>query len=139
MPKGNNVIDLDAIIRAKQEAAAAEIPVITIRLFDRDWRIYADLNSYTALGFDGGDPSAMRQFIDNLVHEDEREEFQRVVSGQRGITPEILGDIVRGFVEAAAERPTKSPSASAGGASKRTSSPKSTAARRSTAASRSIR
>lgn len=139
MPKGNNIIDLDALIRDKQAAAAAETPVVTIRLFDRDWRLYADLNSYVALGFDSGDPSAMRTFIDNLVHEDERDEFKKVASEQRGITPEVLGEIVRGFVEAAADRPTKSPSASAATGSRTTSARKSTARRTSTAARRPTR
>ena len=106
--------DIDALIADDVAAAIKAQKWNKIKLFDQEWRITTEPNVFAALAGSYGDIEALVSMTKNIVHPDEREEFHKALLAQDAINAEVLMKILTGLVEAAAERPTKSPSASSG-------------------------
>lgn len=112
------VTDLDALLADDIAKAVKATKWNKITLFDREWRITTEPNVFAALAGSYGDIEALVSMIGNIVHPDEREDFHKALLSAEGITADVLMKLLNGLVEAAAERPTKSPSGSSGGSRK---------------------
>ena len=114
MPSKKDVTDIDALVAADIEKALKARKWNKIKLFDQEWRITTEPNVFAALAGSYGDIEALVSMVKNIVHPDEREEFHKELLERDGITADVLMKILTSLVEAAAERPTKSPSGSSG-------------------------
>ena len=114
----NKPFDLDALIADDLEKALKSQKWNKVKLFDQEWRITTEPNVFAALAGSYGDIEALVSMIKNIVHPDEREDFHKAILQHEGINAEVLMKILTGLVEAAAERPTKSPSGSSGTSTK---------------------
>jgi hypothetical protein len=112
MPTPNTPIDLDALLADDISTVVKNTKWNKIKLFDRTWRITTEPNVFASLAGSYGDVEALVSIITNLPHPDEREEFHKALLGADGINAEVLMKLLNYLIEAAAERPTKSPSAS---------------------------
>jgi len=130
------IIDLDADLFGVDDEPT---PTKQVKLFGREWTILCDLNSFSISALGSGDPSAIVNFLDGLIAEDQRVDFRLAISRVKNLTPEKLGKLINSLVEVVTERPTTPPSASLRGASKRVTAPKSRAASSSVRAVRSVR
>lgn len=104
--------NMDEYIQEQRDTALANIKYSKMTLFDRDWRLTSEPNVFVALAGSYGDIEAMTAMISNAVHPDERADFRKALMAADGINAEVLMKLLNGLVEAAAERPTKSPSGS---------------------------
>jgi hypothetical protein len=111
-------IDLDALIADDIAKAIKATKWNKVTLFGETWRITTEPNVFAALAGSYGDIEALVSMIKNIVHPDEREAFHKALLSSEGITADVLMKLLSGLVEAAAERPTKSPSASSGASTK---------------------
>jgi hypothetical protein len=114
MPAKKSVFDLDALIAPDVEAARKAQKWNKVKLFDREWRITTEPNVFAALAGSYGDVEALVSMVKNIVHPEEREDFHKELLMRDYINAEVLMKILTGLIEAAAERPTKSPSGSSG-------------------------
>jgi hypothetical protein len=112
MPTPNTPVDLDALLADDIAAVIKATKWNKIKLFDKTWRITTEPNVFASLAGSYGDVEALVSIIKNVVHPDEREEFHRTLLGADGINAEVLMKLLNHLVEAAAERPTTSPSGS---------------------------
>lgn len=117
-------IDLDAQI---PPASTEPAHTVQVKLFDRQWTIVCDANSYAITAMSAGDVDAYKDFIVNAVVEEQRAEMKDALLRQRGLTNERFVAIVNAMLEVVFERPTKSASASSRTPAKRASAPRSTA------------
>lgn len=111
-------LDLDALLADDIAAAVKSTKWNTITLFKRKWRITTEPNVFAALAGSYGDVEALVSMIINIVHPEERDDFHKALLSAEGINADVLMKLLNGLVEAAAERPTKSPSASSEGSAK---------------------
>ena len=81
-------------------------------LFGQPWKVVCDVNSYALTAMTTGDSVAITEFLGNIVIDEQRAEFRRALSAQRGLSSERLIDLVRHLVEVVTERPTTPPSGS---------------------------
>jgi len=105
-------VDLDALLADDIAAAIKAEKWNKITLFGETWRITTEPNVFAALAGSYGDVEALVSMIKGVVHPDEREDFTKALYTADGITADVLMKLLNGLIEAAAERPTKSPSAS---------------------------
>lgn len=110
-----SVTDLDALLADDIAKAVKATKFNMITLFGKKWRITTEPNVFAALAGSYGDVQALVSMIVNIVHPEEREEFHKALLSAQGINADVLMKLLNGLVEAAAERPTKSPSGSSGG------------------------
>lgn len=110
--------DLDALIKDDVAAALKAQKWNKVKLFDREWRITTEPNVFAALAGSYGDIEALVSMMKNMVHPDEQDDFHKALLDNPAINAEVLMKILTGLVEAAAERPTKSPSGSSGTSTK---------------------
>lgn len=122
--RNNNVIDLDAMLGDDEDGPIHTRPAT---LFGREWTIVCDVNTFGLAALTTGDPAAIIDFIRSVVHPDQVDDFMAAFRSQKRLSGDRLAKIVSALVEAASERPTKQPSVSSRGASKKTSAPRSTA------------
>lgn len=124
MAHKSTTIDLDA-----QLAEVEDEPVHTktIKVFGREWTLVCDVNAFNMTGLMGGKPEAILGFFDDVIHPDQLADFKTTLAQQKKFGGEKLGVLLGAMVEAASERPTKQPSVSSRGATKRTSAPRSAA------------
>jgi len=120
----SKAFDIDALIADDVAKARAEIATQQVKLFDKTFRIYTDVNLYLGLGIDTGDAGSIMQLLNTIIHEDDVAEFKATLSAQRGLNAEVLVKIVSGLLEAASERPTTPSSASGTGRKRSTSTKK---------------
>jgi hypothetical protein len=118
MAASSNIIDLDALLAPDIAAALKAAKWNKIKLFGAEWRITTEPNVFAALAGSYGDIPALVSILTNIVHPDERTDFHRAMLSADGITADVLMKLINGIVEAAAERPTKSPSGSSRASSK---------------------
>jgi hypothetical protein len=111
-------VDLDALLADDIAAAIKAEKWNTIKLFGQTWRITTEPNVFAALAGAYGDVEALVSMIKGVVHPEEREDFTKALYTADGITADVLMKLLNGLIEAAAERPTKSPSASSQASSK---------------------
>ena len=110
------------------EASAKKKPaIVKVKMFDRDWSVLADLNSFMITRLAAGDPAAIGEFIVNAVVPEQRTDWQKALGSSAEFDNDKLVRLVNRLVEVITERPTKSPSVSPSSATKRTSGRKSTA------------
>ena len=129
MASSNTPIDLDALLADDIAAVVKATKWNTIKLFDRTWRITTAPNVFAALAGSYGDVEALVSMTKNVVHPDEREDFHKALLLADGINAEVLMKLLNGLIEAAAERPTKSPSDSSRVSAKTQVAPRKSAAR----------
>ena len=127
------ILDLDA------DLGLDDTPVHTrpIKLLGKEWTLICDLNSYALSNLTTGEPSAIVEFLNGVIIEEQRSDFAKALSAVPNLTPEKLGVILGKLVEAAGERPTKPPSASPRGVSSLTPTRKSVGVSSKTRAGRS--
>jgi hypothetical protein len=120
----SKIIDLDKRLDIKSDE-----PVHTkqVKLFDRNWTIICDLNTFAMADIASGDAGSIARFIKNIVIEEQREDFALAISAAQNMTGERLGQLLSALIEVASERPTQSPSPSPRTAKKKTSGLKSVA------------
>lgn len=112
--KKSSAFDIDALIAPDIEAARKAQKWNKVILFQREWRITTEPNVFAALAGSYGDVEALVSMVKNIIHPDEREDFHKELLERDHINADVLMKILSGLVEAAAERPTKSPSGSSG-------------------------
>lgn len=120
---------MDDFIAEQRDAALKNIKYSKMTLFDREWRLTSEPNVFVALAGSYGDIEAMTSMIGNAVHPDERGDFRTALMNADGINAEVLMKLLNGLVEAAAERPTKSPSASSTQSARKKAVPRKSVAR----------
>ena len=118
--KKSTAFDLDALIAPDVEAARKAQKWNRVKLFDQEWRITTEPNVFAALAGSYGDVEALVSMVKNIVHPDEREDFHKALLERDYMNADVLMKILTGLVEAAAERPTKSPSGSSGTSTRKT-------------------
>ena len=111
-------VDLDALLKPDIDKAIKTTKWNKVTLFGETWRITTEPNVFAALAGSYGDIEALVSMIKNIVHPEEREDFHKALLSAEGITADVLMKLLGGLVEAAAERPTKSPSGSSGDSTK---------------------
>lgn len=130
----SKVFDLDATIASEHQAALASIRTVKVKLFGEEFRVVTDVNTYAAVMSDAeASGEGVLKQMHALIHEGDLARFKTTLAGQRGLSAEVLGKIVNGLFEAAAERPTTSSSGSGRGAVRKTSKSGSVANARSSA------
>jgi hypothetical protein len=112
MAATSSIIDLDAQLAGDIAEALKTRKWNKIKLFGAEWRITTEPNVFAALAGSYGDIPALVSILTNIVHPDERTAFHQAMLDADGINAEVLMKLINLIVEAAAERPTKSPSAS---------------------------
>jgi len=118
MPAKKAAFDIDSLIAPDVAALRKAQKWNVVILFDQDWRITTEPNVFAALAGSYGDIEALVSMIKNIVHPDERDDFHKALLDRDYINADVLMKILGGLVEAAAERPTKSPSGSSGTSTK---------------------
>jgi hypothetical protein len=122
----DTIIDLDAVLAAKMQAAKDRITYKEVRILGSTWRISNSPNAYTALGAASGDLGALTHMIAGAVHPDERDAFTKALRDAEGIDDQVLLALIEGILEVVGERPTESSSDSSDGTtSKKVAKPKS--------------
>jgi len=111
-------IDIDAIIAEDREKAIKAVNYIPVTVLGKERRVSTTPNIYTALASGYGDVKALAKMIVGVVHPDDRDEFGTDLMEAEGIDATVLMKLLNAMVEAAAARPTKSPSASSRGSRK---------------------
>jgi hypothetical protein len=115
----SKVHDIDAMIREDHEKALAEITSVPVKLFGEEFRVQTDLNVYqTALVTEDESGGTLLNIIHSIIHPDDLDRFKKTLAMQKGLSAQVLGGIVNGLLEAAADRPTKSSSGSGTGRAK---------------------
>lgn len=112
MPASTKPKDLDALLADDIAKAVKSAQWNRITLFGRTWRITTEPNVFATLAGSYGDVEALVSMIQNVVHPDERDDFHKALLTAEGISAEVLMKLLNLIIEAAAERPTKSPSVS---------------------------
>ena len=128
-----NYVDVDAILAEKglTPRAASDIPTFTMGIFGEDFRVLHSINILSMIMADDDDPQAtansVRSII-NMIHPDERKEFQAAYARQTELTGEMLNEIIAAMLRGASA-PNPSPSSRGSGrTAKRTTSRKLSAA-----------
>lgn len=129
------VIDLDRQVGDSEEP----IHTVKIKLFQREWDVVCDVNSYALTALSSGDVEAYRDYLVNSVIDEQRSAMKEALLRQRGLTAERFMTIINAVMEVVMERPTKSASASSRTPTKRTSAPRSTGGSSKARVSRSTR
>ena len=111
-------IDIDALLREDIDEAIAATKYVPVTVFGQTRRVSQSPNTFAALAGSYGDVEALVSMIVGVIHEDDREEFRHDLLMAQGITADVLMKILNSLVEAASERPTKSPSDSSTGSAK---------------------
>lgn len=119
------VVDLDALISGDIALALEDRQFIPVKLFGKEWRVSNQTNTFINLRAGEGDAKAFAEFIINIIHEDERQDFSTALMQADGITPEVLMKVINHLFEAVADHPTKSSSGSSRSAGTRAAKPKS--------------
>jgi len=105
-------VDLDARIAEAVAKAKKEQKWNKAKVFDREWRVTTEPNTYAALQGSFGDVEALIGMFDTIIHPDEREDFRKALLSAENMSADVLMQLLNGLVEVAAERPTKSRSGS---------------------------
>lgn len=92
------IIDIDAEL-----PEAPPVPTRQVKLFEREWSIQVDLNSYSVTAMLAGDANGYIGFLKNVVVEEQRRDFVDAIAAQSGLTAERLLTIVQKIMEVAAE------------------------------------
>ena len=104
--------DIDAMLAEPLADAHKARKWNKAKIFGEEWRVTTEPNVYTAISASTGDPEALTSIITRMIHPDERQKFHTVLLEMDELTADVLLALVNGLVEAAAERPTKSSTAS---------------------------
>ena len=120
--------DIDALLKDALAEASSKVTYIKVKLFDREWRISSQINTFLALRAGEGDTKAFTEFLMNVAHPDERADFQEALYRIEPLTADILLLIINNLMEAVAGNPTKQSSASSRSAKTSAAKPKSAGA-----------
>ena len=112
-------LDLDALLQEDLDAAIKATKYVPVTLFEKTRRVSTSPNTFAALAGSYGDVEALVSMIVGVIHPDDQDEFRHDLLMAQGITADVLMKILNSLVEAAAERPTKSPSASSTASAKK--------------------
>lgn len=111
----DNDPEFKKLVAAANKEAEHTAPVV---LFGQTYTLHSGSNAFNMLGLEMGDPAALRNTITNLAIEEDRERLAENLAAIPNLTLDMLVAIVKGFTEAVADRPTKSPSGSRSGSAK---------------------
>ena len=128
-------IDIDKLVGGSDEP----IHTVKVKLFQREWDVVCDVNSYAITALSAGDVEAYRDFLVNSVVDEQRAAMKETLLRQRGLSAERFMAIINAIMEVVMERPTESASASSRTPTKRTSAPRSTAGSSKARVARSVR
>ena len=120
--------DIDALLKDALAEASSKVTYIKVKLFDREWRISSQINTFLALRAGEGDTKAFTEFLMNVAHPDERADFQEALYRIEPLTADILLLIINNLMEAVAGNPTKPSSASSRSGKTSAAKPKSAGA-----------
>jgi len=112
MATASKPFDIDALIADDLAKAIKATKYNPVTAFGTQWRVTTEPNVFAALAGSFGDIEALVSMIRNIIHPDEREDFQKALLNAEGMTADVLMKLLTGLIEAAGERPTKSPSGS---------------------------
>ena len=104
----NNIIDLDA----RLPKADLALHTRKVKLLEAEWTVNCDINAFAMAEVVGGDLAGLSKLLIGLIVPAEQEAFAEAMRSAAGLTAERLTAILSGLVEAASDRPTKSPSPS---------------------------
>lgn len=107
-------IDLDEEL-AEILARPVEDTSVAVKLFGETFTLRQSTNSFRSLGAASGDVTALRDFMVDMVVADDRDRFVDTLNAQDNLPAEALGRVLSRMVEAVADRPTNSSSASSPG------------------------
>ena len=101
-------VDIDTALKELLKTEADKVEYITVTLFDRQWQISNQINTFMALRAGEGDTQAFTQFLMKVAHPDERKDFQNALYNLEPMTADVLLLIINKLMEAVAAHPTKS-------------------------------
>lgn len=111
-------VNLDAEFAEMFANASKTVKYKNVTLFGRDWRVTTSTNVFSAVAGSMGEADAFISMLSNVVHPDERADFRKALMSIDGMDVDMLMQILSRLMEVAAERPTKSPSASSAGSTR---------------------
>lgn len=117
-------VDLDAALEEHRAKREAERQFITVTLFQREWRISNQVNVLQMLLASDGEVSGLTSFLMNCTHPDEQPAFNKALLSSVMLDEEGLLLICNSLLEAIADHPTKSSTASSRSAKTQVAKPK---------------